>query len=55
VQDWGVKPFVDIKVQNKPCSGDYNADVFYKEWKGMDEGCVKLNDDSDKSPDVFSQ
>ena len=47
-------PLIDIKIQTKPCSGEYDYDVFYKYWKGMDEGCVKLNDDSDELPEVLS-
>ena len=40
VTDWSNKPWVDIKVTTKPCTGDYE-DLFDREWLGLDPHCFK--------------
>ena len=38
LDDWKVKPFIDIKVQDTPCAGSWES-VFVQRWPGTFEGC----------------
>ena len=39
VSDWSQKGYVDLKVQNEPCEGEYEP-LFTKTWQGTVLGCV---------------
>jgi hypothetical protein len=41
-KDWDTKPFIDIKVSDKPCEDGWE-NLFSKQWKGVDKYCEAAN------------
>ena len=39
VDDWELPPYIDIYTDDEPCAKFYD-NLFYREWKGMSEGCL---------------
>ena len=48
VEDWQKLPFVDITVQEEPCTGEQEP-VFYREWGGTVEGCDVIEGETDSN------
>ena len=44
VEDWQKVPFVDVIVQDLPCSGEQEP-VFFRDWGGTIEGCDIIEGD----------
>ena len=48
VEDWQQLPFVDITIQDEPCTGEQEP-VFYREWGGTVEGCDVIEGETDSN------
>lgn len=56
LDDWYVRPFIDIRVQDAPCAGSWDP-VFIQRWPGTFEGCkVRTTANaSDKSRELMTK